>query len=366
MITYGSTFSGIGGLDLAVEHVFGAEPLWHVEPDPYAAAVLRRHWPSVPNLQRIEFVDATAPRPTIICGGSPCQDLSLAGSGAGLDGEKSGLWWELARVLRVLDPNVFVWENVAAAVARALPAVLRTLAALGFDAEWATLRASDVGAPHLRDRLFLVAAQSRLSHADRLALRQERQRPGPRGAEAVEPGHNGGPVGDATREQREGRAGSGELCEASGGAGRRRRDAGQPGEPMVDPNGARREQHGEQASPAGGGGELADAGRALAHGDDPGCGGQRRGGLLDELGAPQRNDAHRRCEAPRWPPGRGDVDGWARWSGALPGVRRGAYGLPRGVDARRRRARLRGLGNAVVPAQAAAAIAELWGRLVTP
>jgi hypothetical protein len=127
--TYGSTFSGIGGLDLAVGHVFGAEPLWHVEPDPYAAAVLRRHWPHVPNLHRIELVDGSAPRPNILCGGSPCQDLSLAGQGAGLDGERSGLWWELARVLRQLDPEIFIWENVAAAVARALPAVLRTLVA---------------------------------------------------------------------------------------------------------------------------------------------------------------------------------------------------------------------------------------------
>lgn len=300
MITYGSTFSGIGGLDLAVESVFGAQPLWHVEPDPYAAAVLRRHWPTVPNLQRIELVDANTPRPTIICGGSPCQDLSLAGSGAGLDGEKSGLWWELARVLRVLDPDVFVWENVAAAVARALPAVLRTLAALGFDAEWATFRASAVGAPHLRDRLFLVAAQGRLSHADRLALRQERQRPGASGAAAGEPRCDGSQLANADREGREGREGRGS------------------------------------------------------------------GGLLDGLGSSQRDDAHRCCEAPCWPPGRGDADGWARWPGARPAVRRGAHGLPRGVDARRRRARLRCLGNAVVPAQATAAISELWERLVTP
>jgi len=343
-MSYGSTFSGIGGLDIAVEHVFGAEPLWHVKPDPYAAAVLRRHWPHVPNLQRIELVDASTPRPTIICGGSPCQDLSLAGQGAGIDGARSGLWWELARVLRILDPDVFVWENVAAAVARALPAVLRTLAALGWDAEWGAFRAADVGAPHLRDRVFLVAAQSRLSHADRIALREERQREGARGAQAREPRHDGGQ--------------------------------------LVDTHGARRQQHGQQAAPAAGGGELADAGgarraaarradlraqeTAVADSDGDGRGRLRSGGLLYELGASQRYDAHRCCSAPCWPPGRGDVDGWARWTGALPGVRRGAYGPPRGVDARRRRARLRCLGNAVVPAQAAAAISELWERLTTP
>lgn len=325
VLTYGSTFTGIGGLDLAVEHVFGAEPLWHVEPDPYAAAVLRRHWPTVPNLDRIELVDATTPRPRIICGGSPCQDLSIAGKGAGLDGERSGLWWELARVVRQLDPDVFIWENVAAAVARALPAVLRTLAALGYDAEWSTFRAADVGAPHLRERLFLVAAQGRLSHAERLALRPERQREGARGAPEGQPRHDGGEV--------------------------------------VDSDGARRELDREQAPSATGRAEPPGAGRALADGDGDGRSGQRSGGLLDGLGSSQRDDAHRCCEAPRWPPGRGDVEGWARWAGAVPGVRRGAYGFPRGVDARRRRARLRCLGNAVVPAQAAAAIADLWGRL---
>lgn len=365
MLTYGSTFSGIGGLDLAVEHVFGARPLWHVEPDPYAAAVLRRHWPDVPNLQRIELVNATnAPRPTIICGGSPCQDISLAGRGAGIDGDRSGLWWELARVLRVLDPDVFVWENVAAAVARALPAVLRTLAALGFDAEWGTFRAADVGAPHIRDRIFLVAAQSRLSHADRLALRQEPQRKGARGSETGEPRHNGGSmveVGDVSDAAGERLPGRTTTTGRQAGHG-----AGRDGGPMVDTDGARRELDGQQAAPTAGGGEPADAGGTVAYGDGDRLPRLRSGGLQHGERSALWHDAHRCCEAPRWPPARGDVDGWARWPGAVPGVRRGSYGLPRGVDARRRRARLRCLGNAVVPAQATKAIMILWDRLTTP
>lgn len=328
-LTYGSAFSGIGGLDLAVEHVFGARPLWHVEPNPYASAVLRKHWPDVPNLHRIEAVDGSTARPDFICGGFPCQDISLAGRGEGLDGARSGLWWEFSRVIEELAPRIVILENVAALVARGLGGVLWALARLGFDAEWGTFRAADVGAPHLRRRLFIVAAQSGLSDADRKQLRQVGQRPGARGAQA----HRG------------------------------------DGLAMVDTDGARRELDRQQAAPASGAGRqegriVAGSGEALADGDHDGRGGLGSSGLQHGERSALWHDAHRCGQAPRWPPGRGDADAWARWHGAVPGVRRGAYGPPRGVDARRRRERLRCLGNAVVPAQAAAAIGELWARLI--
>lgn len=159
-MTLGSVCTGIAGLDIAVEMVFRARTIWHAEPDPYAAAVLRRHWPHVPNYGRMEMIGESSPRPSIICGGPPCQDISLAGKGEGLDGFKSKAWWEYARVLELLRPSIAIVEQVRALVGRGLDLVLGTLATLGYDAEWGCFKASDVGAPHQRSRIFIVAAQS--------------------------------------------------------------------------------------------------------------------------------------------------------------------------------------------------------------
>jgi DNA (cytosine-5)-methyltransferase 1 len=93
----------------------------------------------------------------LICGGFPCQDISFAGKGAGLAGERSGLWYEFARVVRVIRPRYVLVENVAALLVRGLDAVLGTLASDGYDAEWFCLPAAAVGAPHRRDRVFIVA-----------------------------------------------------------------------------------------------------------------------------------------------------------------------------------------------------------------
>lgn len=144
-----------------------------MEPDPYAAAVLAARWPGVPNLRRIERVDAQTQHVDIVCGGFPCQDISLAGEGAGLDGKRSGLWWELARAVDVLRPPIVVLENVSALVARGLDRVIGELARLRYDAAWTVLRASDVGAPHRRARMFIVAMDGAIPDADRIALRQK-------------------------------------------------------------------------------------------------------------------------------------------------------------------------------------------------
>lgn len=93
----------------------------------------------------------------LVSGGFPCTDISLAGKGAGIDGEKSGLWREMARVIREVQPRFVFVENVRALVSRGLDRVLGDLADLGFDAEWDCFRASDVGAPHKRERLFILA-----------------------------------------------------------------------------------------------------------------------------------------------------------------------------------------------------------------
>jgi DNA (cytosine-5)-methyltransferase 1 len=157
VLTVGSLFAGIGGFDLGLERA-GMRSVWQCEIDPYCQRVLAKHWPDVLRVPDIRDVGAsTVPYADVICGGFPCQDLSYAGKGAGLDGERSGLWSEYARVIRELRPRYVLVENVAALLARGLHRVLADLAGLGFDAEWTTLRASDFGAPHARDRLWLVA-----------------------------------------------------------------------------------------------------------------------------------------------------------------------------------------------------------------
>lgn len=153
---YGSLFSGIGGLDLAVEAVFGARARWLCENDEYCRGVLRRHWPRVPlhgdirELEAPEHVD-------IIAGGFPCQDVSNAGKRAGIHGPRSGLFAELIRVVGLVRPRVVIMENVPG-VLGGLGAVLGPLAALGYDASWGVLGACCVGAPHRRERVFIVAA----------------------------------------------------------------------------------------------------------------------------------------------------------------------------------------------------------------
>jgi site-specific DNA-cytosine methylase len=93
----------------------------------------------------------------VLSGGFPCQDISYAGKGEGIDGERSGLWSEYARIIRELRPRYVVVENVAALLGRGMERVLGDLAAIGYDAEWQSIRASDVGAPHRRERIWIVA-----------------------------------------------------------------------------------------------------------------------------------------------------------------------------------------------------------------
>jgi len=179
----GSLFTGYGGLDRAVTAHYGGSVAWHSEIDPAASKLLARHHPDIPNLGDITAIDwATVEPVDIITGGFPCQDLSVAGHRAGLtDGTRSGLWLHMARAIEVLEPAVVVIENVGGIrsasahsdlerdcwcvggagggpVLRALGTVLGSLAGLGFDARWGSVRASDAGAPHRRERVFIVAA----------------------------------------------------------------------------------------------------------------------------------------------------------------------------------------------------------------
>ena len=154
-----SLFSGIGGLDLGLERA-GMEIVAHSEIDPYACRVLKKHWPGVPNLGDITKVEwgESIGRVDVIAGGFPCQDISLAGKGAGInEGTRSGLWAEYARAIRHIRPRYVIVENVAALLGRGLDRVLGDLASLGYDAEWSMLSACAFGAPHPRERLFIVA-----------------------------------------------------------------------------------------------------------------------------------------------------------------------------------------------------------------
>jgi DNA (cytosine-5)-methyltransferase 1 len=157
VLRFGSLFAGIGGLDLGLERA-GMSCAWQVEIDDYAQKVLAKHWPDVPRFRDVREVGAHNLAPVdVICGGFPCQDISNAGKRAGIDGERSGLWAEYARIIREVRPRYVLVENVAALLARGLGRVLGDLAESGFDAEWDCIPAAAVGAPHRRDRLFLVA-----------------------------------------------------------------------------------------------------------------------------------------------------------------------------------------------------------------
>lgn len=159
-------FAGAGGGILG-GLLLGHTPVGAVEIDPFARAVLHARQadgslPDFPIYEDVRTFDATAwrDRVDIIAGGFPCQDLSCAGKGAGIDGARSGLWWEMLRAIREARPRFVFLENVPAITGRGLDRVLGSLADLGFDAEWCVLSAADCGAPHLRKRWWCLATDS--------------------------------------------------------------------------------------------------------------------------------------------------------------------------------------------------------------
>lgn len=155
----GSLFSGIGGLEHGIERALGGQVVWQVEVDPWCREVLAKHWPQA---DRSVTDVRCATRDTVghvdvLCGGFPCQDVSAAGKGAGLSGERSGLWYEYLRLVRELQPRAVVVENVASGATRWLVPVRRMLEAVGYRTRAVGLSAGDVGAPHLRRRIFVLA-----------------------------------------------------------------------------------------------------------------------------------------------------------------------------------------------------------------
>ena len=252
----GSLFAGYGGLDLAVEQVFDVDLAWVAEIEDAPSRILAHHWPHVPNLGDITAVDWAGVEPVdVLTGGFPCQDVSAAGKRAGLRADtRTGLWSRMAEAIDVLRPSLVVAENVRGLLSaqadsamepcawcvgdgpasglRALGAVLGDLADIGYDARWCGLRAADVGAPHGRFRVFVVAWPA----ADTSSDGRYQGRPEPtrhfggsdaaeRGAAAADADRDGlesvGRVGSVGRDA-DGRDGSGEAPADAGSRGRGR------------------------------------------------------------------------------------------------------------------------------------------------
>lgn len=323
--TFLSLFSGIGGLDLGLERA-GWRCVGQVEIDDYCSAVLARHWPDVPRWRDLREVNTDdLPRATLIAAGFPCQPVSDAGKRQAQE-DPRWLWPEAARVVRDLRPRWVLLENVPGLFARGMGDVLGDLAAIGYDAEWSCVSARDVGAPHLRARVLIVAypdsdGLSRVEAGDRSNGRLDVPSwydPARRGPALADPDIEGRHLRPGSR-----RVGGGlpeppdsrPLADPEGARGerRRRRDHDGPGPPLRP---ERQDRHGRRDR---------DAQPRLGRGAH---------------GLPARLDSH------RWP--------------APPGEPAHQWEPPRTIPSEpNRNARLRGLGNAVV-----VQVAEYAGRLI--
>ena len=153
-------FSGIGGFALAAETVWRDELdlVAFCEIDPYCHKVLNKNFPQVPIHEDIKILDGTAFKDIdLLTGGFPCQDISVAGRGEGLSGDRSYLWFEMLRIIRDVRPRYALVENVPMLTSRGGTRVLADLAEIGYNAEWTIISARDVGARHLRKRIWIVA-----------------------------------------------------------------------------------------------------------------------------------------------------------------------------------------------------------------
>lgn len=154
----GSLFSGAGLCDLGF-HIAGFEHSFFCEIDPFCQQILKRHWPDVPVFGDIkELSGKVLPAIDVLVGGFPCQDVSVGGKRRGITlTTRSGLWHECKRIINETKPKYVVIENVKGLLSKGLEDVLQDLSAIGYDAEWVTLAASALGAPHQRERVFIVA-----------------------------------------------------------------------------------------------------------------------------------------------------------------------------------------------------------------
>lgn len=335
-------FSGIGGFSLGLERA-GMTTVAFCEIDPYCRAVLRKHWPDVPCYDDVQTLTAERLAADgigvdLICGGFPCQDISFAGLGEGLEGARSGLWFEYARLIGELRPDYVVVENVAALLSRGLAEVLGTLAALGYDAEWHCIPASALGAYHRRDRVWIVAypngqpvrmqrsGSSGTTGRNGRTAREQRVRVDPAA------GGSSSDVADTASERR---------AETRGLRGQSAQRLTGGCEVLPDPESIRRRQGRKRRASASGQVRAAtredvpySAGAGLPHGRQAGASQSAR----QTIGAFAFSELERRRRT-----------GWP----AEPSLGRMADGIPNWVD------RIAALGNAVVPQ-----IPEIIGRAI--
>ena len=158
-------FAGIGGFSLGLERTGGFETVAFCEIDKYCQKILAKHWPDVPVYSDVRLLDGSMfSNVDVIVGGFPCQDIAVAGRQAGIEGKRSGLWDDLCRLIGEIRPQYAIVENVSNLLngpteqrGEWFGKVLGDLAEVGFDAEWHCIPASAVGAPHIRDRVWIVA-----------------------------------------------------------------------------------------------------------------------------------------------------------------------------------------------------------------
>jgi DNA (cytosine-5)-methyltransferase 1 len=185
-------FSGIGGFSLGLERSGGFETVAFCEIEPYCRRVLKKHWPDVPCYEDVRTLTADTLRRDgiavdVITGGFPCQDLSVAGKQRGMgEGTRSGLWSEIVRLIGELRPEYVIVENVAALLAGPserrggwFSRVLGDLAECGYDAEWENIPAAALGAPHRRERVWLVAYSVQVRSGADILHREQQNGAGP-------------------------------------------------------------------------------------------------------------------------------------------------------------------------------------------
>lgn len=309
MLTVLDLFSGIGGFSLGLERTGGFKTIAFCEIDPFCRKVLAKHWPGVPVYEDVRALKCLPGFADVVCGGFPCQDISAAGRQEGIEGKRSGLWSELCRIIGEVRPRLAVVENVSRLLSGGdgawMGKVLGDLAEIGYDAEWHCIPASVVGAPHIRDRVWIIAYPQ---HSDADRIRPYRAQGDVR---ATERGHEQSSYAGALRGLLADRESLGR-----GTRGARRLDSSDPREP-------------EQPL------------QNVAHTDST--------RFQNDQGGAEDEGLHR-IGAADYSGGTGrESVGW----GAEPDVGRVAHGVPSRVD------RLRALGNAVVPQ-----IPELIGRAI--
>jgi len=176
MINYLDLFSGIGGFALGAYWAgFKCDKHYYSEIEKYPAELYQLRFPdsiALGDITKIDFEKIKDGNDWIITGGFPCQDISVAGKGAGIEGSRSGLWFEYWRAIRILRPRFAIIENVGAITIRGLDRVLSSLAEIGYDAEWQDIRAEDMGAPHRRERIWIIAYPNSKSINKSMGIRE--------------------------------------------------------------------------------------------------------------------------------------------------------------------------------------------------